>query len=184
MYVRRCVVVRLLLVVQYQVLNVVRVLVRPLRVAIVILLGHEVGIFLHISSSIERAIIVCSLPLVISTVSIAECRFVAVDYTHVELVWWCHVLRIHFSLRAVIRVIYRWPGNPIWRTHAILQVYYGRPRLDIIIIACAPEGNVSPLLHRSFGHRTVVYIAVSVEWGLYLSVGGRVRIVVLTRILR
>jgi len=86
MYVRRCVVVRLLLVVQYQVLNIVRVLVRPLRVAIVILLGHEVGIFLHISSSIERAIIVCGLPLVISTVSIAECRFVAVYYAHVELV--------------------------------------------------------------------------------------------------
>ena len=86
-------------------------------------------------------------------------------------------------LRAVIGVIYGWSRNPIWRPYTILKIYYGRPRLDIIIIACTTKGNVAPLLHGGLGHRTIVDIAVSVEGRLYFAVGGRVRIVVLTGVL-
>jgi hypothetical protein len=156
--------------------------VRSLWVTVVILLSHQVRILFH-AAAVQRA--VCRLgTLVIATVAVAEGRLVAADRVHVELVRRCHVLGVHFVLRAVVGVVDGWARDPVGRAYTVLEVYDGWPRLDIIIVAGAAERDVASFLHRGLGHRTVVYIAVSIEGRLDLSVRGWVRIVVLTRVLR
>jgi len=124
------------------------------------------------------------LALVVAAIAVAKGRLV--DCIDVELVLRRHVRCVHFVRSAIIRVVDCWAGYSVWGPNTVFQVNNWRSRFDVVIVtgAGAAKWNVSAFLHGRLGHRAVVYIAVSVEWRFNLSVGGRVRIVVLTCVLR
>ena len=204
-----CVIWELLLLrAQKQLFYVLWVLVRWLLFTVAEFWKINVGILFLIQTS--RATIQSYLSWLLSivpTISITEGRFIASYKIAIELITRRNiggvVVRLLARMRlavgvqvirvrpsAVVRVVDDhgtgvarvWGDSP----DAVFKVDYGRPLLINIIIIfiiwnSATEGNVPSFLHGRLRHRAVVYIAVSVEGGLDLPVGGWVRIMVLAR---
>jgi len=134
-----CVIVvgKLLLRVQKQFFDVVWVLAGVLLFAVVVFLGHQIGILFLVMSSHRP---VQWLALVISAVAIAKGGLIAPYHVHVELVLGRHgrsvVLRL---LDAIVRIVYCRAGDSVRCSNAVLQVYYGRPWLDVVVAAASAE---------------------------------------------